>query len=167
MKKFLYTISIILGSFYFANSQTSQSQFVVSNGGGIEKSSVYTSFAVVGELAVSKFSNSTISGTTGYLTEEDSSTTTSILENSRNIEIFVYPNPTSGEIFIDYKSSDIKVKSVRVINSIGEVHIHKNFDDGIEGVINLNQDNILSSGVYYIQILSEGYFKTAKIIIRN
>jgi hypothetical protein len=165
MKKFLYTISIILGSFYFANSQTTQSQFVVSNGGGIEKSSVYTSFAVVGELAVSNFSNGTVSGTIGYLTEEDSSTTTSIFESYRNNEIWAYPNPTSGEIFINFRTSNVEVKSVKIINSVGEVLIQRDFDEGIEGVIKLNQDNSLSSGMYYIQVSGNYFFRTEKIIV--
>lgn len=74
-------------------------------------------------------------------------TTTLNTDNWSIQNIIIYPNPTKNEIFI---SSGYEIKSINIINSIGQIIINKNINSQSTA---LNVEN-LANGIYVVSITS-------------
>jgi hypothetical protein len=76
-------------------------------------------------------------------------TTTALNTDGWNIQnMVIYPNPTKNEIFI---SSGIQIKSISVVNSIGQTIINKNVNSQ-STAINVES---LAKGMYIISVTSD------------
>lgn len=83
------------------------------------------------------------------------------VENNKNEELEVFPNPSNGVFKI--KGGDTKVEKVIVFNSNGEVVVL--LTPNHNGVMSLDLSEYVS-GVYTIQTVSKSGFKTRKIILK-
>lgn len=62
----------------------------------------------------------------------------------------IYPNPTIGDIFIDFGNSDLKsAYTITVINLNGQIIYESKMT---EQLYNLNLSSKVAKGVYFIQI---------------
>jgi len=75
--------------------------------------------------------------------------TTALNTEGWNIQnMIIYPNPTKNEIFI---SSGFEIKSINIVNSIGQTVIRKNINNQ-SIAINVSD---LSKGMYIISVVSD------------
>jgi hypothetical protein len=79
-----------------------------------------------------------------------------ISENGMN-QVKVYPNPTSGELFVE--SGDI-ISDIRVTDVTGRVIFSQKADSQKASI----QIDVLSAGVYYINVTSAGNNQIVKVI---
>lgn len=149
----------------FAAAQTYYHQkHVLANGGSISKTSNYSSFCVVGQLAASEFSTNAYNGTIGYLNREDNTTSISVVESNK-LKIAVYPNPSSGDVNIDINTV-IKDRVLITITDVSGRSIYKNeVDINSFRKITINKNAFVSSGTYTIQFSSSQGISSQKIVI--
>ena len=81
-----------------------------------------------------------------------------LLENSpeKTVTQFAYPNPSTGEIFVE---SESEIEQIRVVNETGQI-VYEAFPSSMEHMLRLQQ-----SGVYFVQIQSGGSLFSEKIVI--
>ncbi|WP_425531642.1 T9SS type A sorting domain-containing protein [Draconibacterium aestuarii] len=74
--------------------------------------------------------------------------------------VSVYPNPSNGKIYVNLES--LSSASVRVFNEFGK-QVYHDFDitDNIYQI-----DLKVSSGFYYVEIISDNYTQVFKMIIK-
>lgn len=77
--------------------------------------------------------------------------------------VTVYPNPASNMIQVNL-ASGADVEEIRLVNSLGTVVQVINPQSGLQ-IINVALDNC-ESGVYFLQILSEGVVHVEKFVLR-
>jgi hypothetical protein len=80
-------------------------------------------------------------------------------------KVEIYPNPAHDLLFIQYKSDENKKVSFNIFDTRGSVmlHLEKELRQGTQ-IIELDV-SILSKGVYFIEIRSNGKSKKEKIVI--
>ena len=86
----------------------------------------------------------------------DQSNPTSILENIINIDI--YPNPTTGVVYIDNFDNPLNIK---VMNTLGEIVMEKQLSIS-DNKIDLST---YDKGIYYLEIISKKGKITKKIVL--
>lgn len=88
----------------------------------------------------------------------------SAINLSKDFSVHVYPNPTSGEIFIDYPNLEEGILKIQIIDINGR--IVKTFESGSlsnSDVINIES---LEKGLYSISLFLNGaYVETQKVIL--
>ncbi|MFZ4739851.1 MAG: T9SS type A sorting domain-containing protein [Bacteroidales bacterium] len=84
-------------------------------------------------------------------------------KNEKNVkDIFIYPNPASSKINIDFNNSTIEVKKVMIKEITGkQIKSIDLYDNQTKISIDLN----LSAGIYFIEIQGKNESWTQKIII--
>ncbi|MBD78930.1 MAG: hypothetical protein CL840_08425 [Crocinitomicaceae bacterium] len=86
--------------------------------------------------------------------------TVSVYEFGKSIGVSVYPNPTTGLIYIDVEN--IENVSIEVVDALGQVVVErKNMENTHEQFI-LNE----SPGVYFIHVNSNGEIATYKVLLK-
>jgi|GEM_PF-2352888 len=89
-----------------------------------------------------------------------------ILEN--NIDLIIYPNPTTGQFIMEFCINDIKEKNVfiEVTNSIGKV-VYKMQPQKINGCIKetIQLESGLPTGVYLMRVSIDDLIQTSKILL--
>ncbi len=81
-----------------------------------------------------------------------------------NPELNIYPNPTTGKVFISCKSCINSSTLISVINIKGEVVSTTCIDNNsADKIIELNLEN-LSEGMYFIKVINDKFISTEKII---
>jgi hypothetical protein len=80
----------------------------------------------------------------------------SINENLRAKRLLIYPNPTSGKIFIDYVASN--QAKVKMYNVLGEEVLSTDFAENISV-------EFLPKGIYWLQIVEGNKKQTEKLMI--
>lgn len=98
----------------------------------------------------------------------DSSTITIILNSIATIanstKLNVFPNPTSGNIFVDFDLANRADIQITILNSVGQTTLSKVLNNIQLGQIELETAN-LNAGVYMIQFLIGNEQITKKILI--
>ena len=82
--------------------------------------------------------------------------------NSDNI-FEVYPNPASDEFSIQFKDGKIKSGYVLIYNSLGEL-LKRQSVSGNNNKISISD---IASGLYFVQLISEGNGKFTKVLLKN
>lgn len=86
---------------------------------------------------------------------------TSSTDNVTTIETHVYPNPTTGNITINFNEENISLELIDITGRI--VYQEKNFISGSQ--LDLSNSN---NGIYFIKLNSEtGYEHSEKIVLRK
>ena len=90
---------------------------------------------------------------------------TGLDEFSEQKEIFVYPNPAAGTVFINTKGLTEKTYDLQVFDKLGNAVLEKKYTlSDIKGGINLQN---LHPGVYYLGLYSKNSgYSTKKLILR-
>jgi PKD repeat protein len=83
-----------------------------------------------------------------------------------DMEVAIYPNPTSGSFFIEMNLSQENDITIQVVNSIGEVVMEKTIS-GVSGFYRTNLDiNQMNNGLYFIVVNSNDGRTTQRIILK-
>lgn len=80
-------------------------------------------------------------------------------------EVNVYPNPSTGKVYLTLSGFKGKRTEVRVINVIGNVIMRDNFyetEDQTTKVLDLSN---FASGLYYVKLEADEYSEIRKVII--
>ncbi len=75
--------------------------------------------------------------------------------SSADIQVQVFPNPTSGMVQVESSSFLAKPASLKLINALGQVIYQQQIPAGDQQV-NLDLPNTLKDGIYYLSISQEG-----------
>jgi hypothetical protein len=87
--------------------------------------------------------------------------TTSLFENNDDEQISLYPNPTSGALFITTQNMEISDISIEIISIDGQtVYLKKQINN--EGDILIDMENF-GRGTYIVKIVTKKIIKTFKI----
>lgn len=85
--------------------------------------------------------------------------TTTDLEEWKEDDFLIFPNPTTGNIFIDLGSIKQELKAT-LINSLGQILLVKNYKSIVYFKLNLDYPK----GIYFLTLESEGEVITKKIL---
>lgn len=161
-------ITIILAGLLLAvlssDAQTNQVKSVMSNGGNIKKGGTFESFSVVGQLANSEYSKGFVSGTIGYLDFNDNFTSGILISSTDKLNVKIYPNPSSGDVYIEPDKSLKGFLSIRVLNITGVV-----LSDQLYNLVSiptiLDRTIFPTSGLYIIHVSHDSSSHTEKLSI--
>ena len=79
------------------------------------------------------------------------------VEENNDIEIAVYPNPTSGEFYVECEN----MKNIRIVNYIGQI-VYNSDVEGNQIYINLSDIN---KGIYIIQIKTDDIIISRQMLV--
>ncbi len=88
-------------------------------------------------------------------------------ELAKKLKYAVYPNPANGATNVRFSISDASSVGAEVVDVLGKVVIPstvKTFSPG-EHVIAINQSNILSKGIYFVNLTVNGAKVSTKLVI--
>ena len=80
-------------------------------------------------------------------------------------EVNVFPNPSTGKVFLSLSGFKGKRTEVQVVNVIGNVILRDNFyetEDQTTKVLDLSN---FASGLYYVKLEADEYSEIRKVII--
>jgi hypothetical protein len=84
---------------------------------------------------------------------------------TKNNNITVYPNPTSGKVNVSYTLTNNQPMTIEVTNSIGAIVANKTVTGGF-GVAELNLSDV-TSGVYFVRLTNNGETTVKKLVVNN
>jgi alpha-tubulin suppressor-like RCC1 family protein len=88
----------------------------------------------------------------------------SIFKNNLQIaDFYVSPNPTNGNLFLNFKNNNLRDLNIKIYNSIGQQFNFKSLVLEGDNVLNLDISN-LSNGLYILNITANGSNISHKII---
>jgi hypothetical protein len=90
----------------------------------------------------------------------DVSTCTGIKEASNGNSFVIFPNPTSGNFYIDFKSNTIDNASVEVYDAIGKLVLTEKINTSL---ISISLDQY-TKGIYSVRIKNNGTYHVTRII---
>ncbi|HEY4797500.1 MAG TPA: zinc-dependent metalloprotease, partial [Bacteroidia bacterium] len=91
---------------------------------------------------------------------------TSVSENQLSDNIIVYPNPSSGDVYMNVNSSTISSVDVTIINAIGDAVLQKRVSTSYGDAVKFDLNNH-PEGMYFIQIKTTQGTVTKKVIINK
>jgi hypothetical protein len=112
----------------------------------VEEEYKFTNNAILGSL----INPERLHAVTGY---------NSVAELQEDGNLLLYPNPTSGEVFIISKQNQIQ--SIKIINSAGQTI----YSENIQGFYHPFNFEKFPSGIYQIQINTDNGFKNFRCIL--
>ncbi|PSR54659.1 hypothetical protein AHMF7605_14645 [Adhaeribacter arboris] len=80
-------------------------------------------------------------------------------------DIMIFPNPSTGKVFLELSGFKGQRAELRVLNVIGNVVLRENFyetEDKTTKVLDLSK---FASGLYYVKIEAEEFSEIRKVII--
>jgi threonine synthase len=84
------------------------------------------------------------------------------VEEIKNQTFLVYPNPAKDVLFVDLKGNET-INSIKLFNSVGQlVSVHSAIVSKTITELNIQ---LLSNGIYYLQLNTNNGLKMAKVII--
>lgn len=147
------------------NAIGQQIKHVVSNGGGIKYGATYTSFSVVGQLAASEFSTGTYSGSIGYLDNSDNNPNAIAQTAKQHGLMTVYPNPSSGDVWVDFNIGNKNKIVLRVMNTMGQNLYQNEYSNTNSHHIVLQKVLFKAPGLYTIVVNHDENIYFQKITI--
>ena len=108
--------------------------------------------------------------TVGELYSGAIATALNTTSSNKNIELFesmnLYPNPSNGLSLLEIISDDAQTVQMNIINAVGQVvsTSKQNIQSG-QNVIQVNQNNQLSKGLYFVQIRNNEGTQTMRLKI--
>jgi glucose/arabinose dehydrogenase len=116
--------------------------------------------------------NLKLKGTSSFRIMDTTSTTTSSEkeEEIKGEHFIIYPNPNSGKFTLEFCMDDTKAKNitVEIINALGQSVFLKELlqvNGCIREVVEL--DESLASGVYIMNLITDGYVESKRIVLRR
>lgn len=115
--------------------------------------------------------NLKLKGTTGLRVMDSTAVTGTTPEEIRTEHDFlIYPNPNSGKFTLEFCVDDVKGKNlvIEVINSLGQ-QVYKKEMVQINGCIRevIELDESLSSGVYIMNLITDGTIDSKRIVLKR
>jgi len=102
----------------------------------------------------------------GDITIINTEFTTPTDEVSEEYEFLVFPNPAQGRVYVNFKSKIISDGKLQLIDMSGKLVNSKSI--AIRNINNQIMDvSNVSSGMYMLQVVSDGFILTEKIVIEN
>lgn len=80
-------------------------------------------------------------------------------------EMVVYPNPSSGKVFLSLTGFKGKRTEVRVMNVIGNIVYREHFFETEEQATKVLDLSKFASGLYYVKLEADEYSEIRKVII--
>jgi parallel beta-helix repeat protein len=83
--------------------------------------------------------------------------------------IVLYPNPSNGPVNLNITSATEQIVQVKIVNCLGQVVVESKNFHCVSGsnIILLNTDNSLPTGIYIVNLKTEKFSKTIKLIINQ
>ena len=78
----------------------------------------------------------------------------------------VYPNPTSGEFFVNFQSEEIQNIEIKLINTIGEIIYFENLGKFIGEHTHKFNLSDYSKGIYFLEIETNDGVINKKLILQ-
>lgn len=97
----------------------------------------------------------------------DGLTNTTYTQNRATLNWQLYPNPVRERLYLEYQLPAAQTLSVRLIGANGQVHARHEWymDAGVnQASIDLRQ---LPSGIYFVQLATDGTTETKKIVVQR
>ncbi|RDC63634.1 T9SS type A sorting domain-containing protein [Adhaeribacter pallidiroseus] len=80
-------------------------------------------------------------------------------------EIKIYPNPTTGKLFLSLKGFREKNVELQVINIIGNVVLHEKFYETEDQTTKILELSRFNKGLYYIKLQADKYSEMRKVFL--
>ncbi len=150
MKKLIFIFTFILAT-SVAFSQSIDRQVISSTGGYSEAGNISVSYTV-GEPMVETFEAGTIVLTQGF--QQPDASPVGMEDINSGISILAYPNPTEGEIILDFTTTREMELSIGLMDVLGkQVSVTENISVST-GTKHLMDLSALASGNYFIVLKS-------------
>lgn len=142
----IITIIIILTSGQLLTAQTANVQSI--DAGGESTTGTMQTVYTIGETVVTEFSGTSIKASEGFINDITVEGSLSLGENTPEIAVKPYPNPTQNYIHLDYP----KATTVHyiVVDSLGKVVVSQQCS-GNKHRLNLSQ---LSQGIFFVKAIT-------------
>jgi hypothetical protein len=163
MKTKSLTICLLLFSIYLG-AQT-LSPVVISASGGFYQAGGVTLSSTIAEMTmVDTYITSSSIVTQGF--QQPEILTTLISEDSSpKANITVYPNPTNGNCFINFTTSETTSCSVKITSMVGQVILDQLYIAGMgENILKVDL-SLQSSGIYFLEIRGAKSFENRLVNI--
>jgi titin len=98
-----------------------------------------------------------------YSNEESSSFTLVGITDKINNSFTIYPNPSEGILFIEFKNNNYDYE-LRIINSLGKVVWNQRINSKYSGSTNEQNLTQLENGIYYVEIFEIGSNKSSRTL---
>jgi subtilisin-like proprotein convertase family protein len=87
------------------------------------------------------------------------------LVSLEGMELKVYPNPSDGNIYVEFTQNPTEAIQIEVFNALGQRVLERSYESQmIQGRININVQNA-STGTYLMKISSAGAYTTKRVVI--
>ncbi len=92
-------------------------------------------------------------------------TITGVEENVSNINMEIYPNPTSGELYVDITTVDVQDFTISVVNTLGQTvkEVKQVQSNGGKIKIDLSDKN---TGIYFVTVKSKTASKVKRVVLQ-
>ncbi len=81
------------------------------------------------------------------------------------LDMKVYPNPTTGKLFLTLQGFKAKQVELQVINVIGNVVLHEKFYETEDQTTKILELSRFNKGLYYIKLQSDKYSEMRKVFL--
>lgn len=118
----------------------------------------------IGEYVQFRFVNINGYGNSTFIDTINVSGVLGVNDNSLN-DITIYPNPTTGEVFINLTAETASDVSIVIANNLGQI-VQTITNQELGGNTTAKVDiSEVSTGVYFVTITSQGFSETKKLIV--
>jgi len=160
--KHIFIIFFFITNCFVLNAQTFTQEVKTSGGGYYQQINGSMQFTI-GEPLAETYTNSSAKIYQGF--EQGDYSIVSVIELPilNDLDVNLYPNPSSGIFNVNIESNETSIFRIDVIDAKGQTIIHKEI---ISKTIELIDLSGLSSSIYYVSITNadKNYLKTFKII---
>lgn len=163
-KEYISIIGLLLCALA-SNAQTQQIKHVACTGGDITSNGVYSSISVVGQLAASEFSKGSYSGSIGYLDNGDIVPNNIPAINNEHSSFRVYPNPSSGDIWVDCKTEVGERLFLIVTDAVGKRIFQEMYPASNNHHVLLSGTLFPAAGIYHISVQLSTTVHTEKLTV--
>ncbi len=159
---FLFLLIIITS--VAANGQVKAIKYVTANGGGVKPGNIFSSATVIGESVIGRFSTGSLSGTVGYLDEDDLLPTYVVPLSPSTYQIKVFPNPNDGAFKVIITAQQSRGAQILLQNAIGQTVELRRVQ--LQVGENLFLYTGIGAGTYFINVMSETALRSEKVIVK-